>query len=246
MGQLLDITADGHSFGGYLATPSGSARGGLVLLHEIWGLNAHITDVADRFAEEGYVVLAPDLLTGTGIDVEQLADTQRDLADPHRRHLAQPRLRELAAPTRSPQFAATALSRLGACVDSLADRDDVGGRIGAVGFCFGGSYVFALAAHDRRLAAAVPFYGTADLTADDLAHIHCPILAFYGEQDTNLIDALPDLTTRMRDAGIDFTPEVYRDAGHAFFNDTNNFAFSPLAAESAWNQTLEFLAARLP
>jgi carboxymethylenebutenolidase len=120
----------------------------------------------------------------------------------------------------------------------------VDGRIGVLGFCFGGSYSFALAAADSRIRSAVPFYGQPPETAD-LATLDCPVLAFYGAHDENLMKSLPEVTERMRDAGVQFASHVYEDAGHAFFNDTNGVMYRADAAADAWARSIEFLRGTL-
>lgn len=226
----------------YRAMPKESVRGGIVLIHEIWGLVPHIKDVADRFAAEGYVVFAPDLFSGVGI-TPQLGQELMELMadrDESRRTAAQPRFREAMAPIRAPEFADRAIAQLRTVVDALAQEPGVEGRIAVVGFCFGGTYSFALAASDDRVRAAVPFYGTAP-PPDRMAAIACPILALYGAHDPALMDALPGVRSAMAAAGVDFTDHVYPDAGHAFFNDAGSRYF-PDEAEDAWDRTLEFLA----
>src|SRR5688500_14305212 len=155
------IELDG--LGGYRAAPEGDPRGGIILIHEIWGLVPHITGIADRFAAEGYVVLAPDLLSDVRVTPDVGSELHALMADPDeaRRTAAQPRMREAMAPLRAPEFAATAVGKLRKAVDALAAEPGVEGRIAVVGFCFGGTYAFALAASDDRIRAAVPFYGTA-------------------------------------------------------------------------------------
>lgn len=229
----------------YHAAPDGPARGGIVLIHEIWGLVPHIVDIADRFAAEGYVVLAPDLLSGVGVSPEVGTQLQAIMAEPDEqlRLAGQPRLREAMAPVRAPEFAITALAQLRTTVDALAAQPGVDGRIAVVGFCFGGTYAFALAAADERIRAAVPFYGTAP-APERIAEIGCPVLALYGAHDPALIDALPAVRTAMHAAGVDFTDHLYPDAGHAFFNDTNARAYRAQDAADAWARTLSFLAAR--
>ena len=91
----------------------------------------------------------------------------------------------------------------------------------------------------------MPFYGHADFTLEQLRGIRCPVLAFYGERDTSLIDGLPALTQAMGDTSVDFRPHVYPACGHAFFNDTNPFAHNADAAALAWPATLGFLAEAL-
>jgi carboxymethylenebutenolidase len=118
------------------------------------------------------------------------------------------------------------------------------GRIAVTGFCFGGTYSFALAAADPRVRAAVPFYGTAP-DADAVARIACPVLALYGEDDPRIMATLPEARKAMADAGVAFTEKIYPGARHAFFNDTNATAYDAAAAGDAWARTLAFLAGHL-
>ncbi|CAN5442899.1 hypothetical protein BH10ACT6_BH10ACT6_10860 [soil metagenome] len=229
----------------YRADPQGEPKGALVVIHEIWGLVPHIMDVADRYAAEGYLVMAPDLLSDVGVTPEIGLELMAMMNEPDEaiRTANQPRLREAFAANQAPEFAGTAVAKLKAVVDALEAEPGIEGRIGVLGFCFGGSYSFALAEADDRVRAAVPFYGSAQ--PSEVATIHCPVLAFYGDQDVRLVDALPALEAATRDAGVDFTAQVYADAGHAFFNDTNPNTFNPAAAGDAWGRSLEFLQANL-
>ncbi|HEY0259318.1 MAG TPA: dienelactone hydrolase family protein [Lacisediminihabitans sp.] len=233
-------------FSAYLVRPDGPPKGAVVLIHEIWGLVEHIKDVADRFAAEGYLVIAPDLLSSIGIEPSiglELAAIMTS-TDERVRAEGQPRLREAFTPMHVPEYGAWAVSALRSCVDYLAARPGVAGRIAVVGFCFGGSYSFALAAADGRVAAAVPFYGS----PPELGQVHTitsPILAFYGEEDERLMQSLPEVSAAMQAAGVDFTSKVYEGAGHAFFNDTNVHTYRPEIAEDAWRRTLDFLAVSL-
>lgn len=246
MSETLTLTApDGETFAAHLARPVGAVRGGLVVVHEIWGLTDHITAVADRFAGEGYVVIAPDILSHGGVEPSMGAElfALMNSADEQARTAAQPRMRDALAASRAPGFAAWAIGALRAAVDRLAAEPGVDGRIGTIGFCFGGTYAFLLAASDDRIRAAAPFYGTAP-DAERVAHIHAPVLALYGGQDATLMQALPDVRARMAAAGVDFTPVVYDAAAHAFFNDTGS-RYDPAAAADAWRRVTAFLAAQL-
>ena len=129
-------------------------------------------------------------------------------------------------------------------VDYLQTQPGVDGRIAVTGFCFGGSYSFALAAADPRIRAAVPFYGSPPDSAN-VSAITGPVLAFYGDLDENLMASLPTVTRAMTDAGVDFQPTVYSGARHAFFNDTNSMTYTADAAADAWQRTLAFLEQQL-
>lgn len=242
MSEMITIDSPAGSFPAYRAHPEAVARGGLIVIHEVWGLVEHTRDVADRFAAEGYDVIAPDLLSDHGITEDLTAGLGEALFDPERRNEVQPTLRKLMAPLGNPGFAESTVQRVRSCFDLLFDDKAVNGRVGIIGFCFGGSYSFSLAVHEPRLKASVPFYGHADFDVADLKRIKASVLAFYGENDENLMKSLPDLTTRMADAGVGFTAKVYPDASHAFFNDTNRFAYNEQAATDAWGKTLTFLA----
>lgn len=241
MSQMLSIPTTKGAVPAYLAKPEGPCRGGVIVIHEVWGLAGHIKDVADRFAATGYLALAPDCL-GEIVDVSILRGMQEDLFNPEKRNAVQPRLRELMAPIQNPEFASDTLLKLMGCFAYLHDLPETLAKVAVVGFCFGGTYSFSLAVHEPRLKLALPFYGHADFSAKELGAIRCPVRAFYGEKDENLMKTLPELTTKMKAAGVDFEPKVYPNCGHAFFNDTNKFAYNETAAKDAWRLTLEYLA----
>ena len=241
MGQMITVGNATATFHAYLSEPSGPPKGGLVMLHEIWGLVDHAKEVADRFAAEGYLVVAPDLLSDVGITQEVAAELQQTLADPETRSKAQPRMRELTAPLRSPEFAERTTNTVQACFNHLEGVAGLAGRVAVTGFCFGGTYSFALAVKEPRLRAAVPFYGHSEYTEEELRGINCPVLAFYGERDAALVDQLPSLEAKMAAAGVDFEAVVYPGTGHAFFNDTNPRTYDQHAAVDAWRRTLDFL-----
>lgn len=244
MGTMTDFPE--HELSAYRADPEGHPRGAVVVIQEIWGLTDHIKEVADRFAAEGYLALAPDLLGHVGLTPEvgtRLFELTTSASEQDRL-AAQPQLREATTPARQPEFAAWAVPALRAVVDSLVSEPGVDGRVGVVGFCFGGTYAFALAAADDRVRAAVPFYGSFPETADP-ATISCPVLALYGEDDHRITDGVPDLEARMEEAGVDFTARVYHGVGHAFFNDDAPSRYNAEVAADAWQRTLAFLGAHL-
>ena len=229
----------------YRAEAQGDLRGALIVIHEIWGLVDHIKNVADRYAAEGYLVIAPDILSHGGVPPEVGEELARltHSEDEEERLAAQPRMRELMAPVNAPDYAAWAVGSLKKVVDYIEKQPGVQGRIGVLGFCFGGSYSFALAAADSRIRGSVPFYGSPPTSAD-LPHLECPVLALYGEEDERLIQGLPDVIQRMKDAGVDFVFHVYPHAGHAFFNDSGPRYVADVAAD-AWSRSLEFLRGTL-
>ncbi len=237
MGNIVTIKSTEGDVPAYEARPEGEIKGGLIVIHEVWGLAPHIKSVADRFAAEGYLALAPDLLSGT-IDVASAAGLQEDLFNPEKRNEVQPKLRQLMAPIMNPEFGQKTTARVRDCFDYLFAKPETSQKVAVVGFCFGGTYSFALAVHEPKLKLALPFYGHADFTVDELANIKCPVRAFYGERDENLMQSLPELKEKMHRAGVDFEATVYPDCGHAFFNDTNRFAYNQAAAKDAWQKSL--------
>lgn len=245
MGMMIDFAAAGQDFQGYRADPEGEIRGAVLVIHEIWGLVPHIRDVADRFAAEGYLAVAPDLMGLAGLDVALLAELGERRNDPAAQDEIQPKMRTAMAPLQAPEAAARIKAGVSAVFDYLNGQPEGDGRTAVAGFCFGGTYAFALAVEEPELIAAVPFYGHAEYSAEELSGISCPVLAFYGADDSRLIEALPALQKNMQEAGTDFRPTVFPGAGHAFFNDSNAAMYRPEAAAAAWTQTLDFLAEQL-
>jgi carboxymethylenebutenolidase len=242
----IDLADGGEPLPAYRAEPVGELRGALVLIQEIWGLVDHIKDVSDWYAAEGYLVIAPDILSHGGITPEVGAELVRLRlsASADEQAKLQPLMREKMAPVNQPEYAAWAVGALVSVVDYLDAQPGVDGRIGVLGFCFGGSYSFALASADRRIRGAVPFYGSPPASAE-LAHLDCPVLALYGEDDERLMATLPEVTKKMHDAGVQFESHVYPGAGHAFFNDSNPISYRPEVAADAWTRSLEFLRTTL-
>jgi carboxymethylenebutenolidase len=210
---------NGH-IDGYLVRPAG-ARGklpGILVIHENRGLNPYIKDVARRLATAGYMALAPDGLTsvgGYGGDDEKGAQ-QFGQVD-------QPKMRE--------DFVAAAYW--------LKNRADCTGKIGAVGFCFGGGIVNQLAVRmGADLAAGVPFYG-AQPTAADVAKIKAPINAQYGALDTRISGGWPAFDAELTKAGVPHEGHIYPNANHGFHNDTTP-RYDEAAAKEAWQHTLDW------
>lgn len=220
------------------------AQPAVILIHEVWGLTDHIKDVANRLCEAGYLVLAPDLLAHTQLEKVVDPSLQKIIFDEKERLKHQAEIRRMWTPLKSPEFAKETIIKLQTCFDYLLSQDKIG-KIGVMGFCFGGTYSFNLAIAQQELAAAVAFYGHYEHSHQDTERITCPILAFYGEMDTNLIESLPFVKQRMKDGGIDFTYKIYPGCKHAFFNDTNPLTYNKEAADDAWKRTLAFLGEKL-
>lgn len=216
----------------------------IVLIHEVWGLTDHIKSVADHFCREGYEVIAPDLLAETGVQELATPELQRALFDPEEKLKHQAEIRQLMAPLSAPGFSEETIKKLLVCFDYL-DSEPTVTKIGVVGFCFGGTYSFGLAAQQPQLSAAIPFYGHGEQWVGEFSKINCPILAFYGEADTNLNQYISEIEEAMKAAGKNFTYKIYPGVGHAFFNETNPLTYNKQVAKDAWERTLDFLGQNL-
>ena len=227
------------------ADPPGEVRGGIVVIQEIWGLADHIKDVADRFAAQGYIAVAPDLLGHVGLTPEVGAELQQLMCGRRgHAHAAQPRMREAMGGARSPEFAAWAVPAL-RCRRRPAPRAARGRRLGR-GRRLLLRRLLQLRPRAGRAAAARRRRLLRQLPRDRRpGHDRCPVLAFYGEEDHGITDGVPELEQRMADAGVDFTARVYHRVGHAFFNDTSPSRYNAEAAADAWQRSLDFFGRHL-
>jgi carboxymethylenebutenolidase len=224
-------TGDG-AMGGYLAIPQSGSGPGLVLVHEIFGVNAYVRDVADRLAEAGYVTLAPDLFwrTAPGLDLpNDDAGMQAGMA--------------AAQELDFPAAVADAIAALGA----LRELPEVsGGRAGVLGFCFGGSISWQVAAAGDP-DVAVPYYGSAIPGALDVAgQVTCPMLMHWGGADPFIAREGIDAVAAMAAGRDNIDCEIHEGAGHAFDNHKSERFYVPQAAAEAWAQTMAFLGRELP
>jgi carboxymethylenebutenolidase len=208
------------SIKGYLVRPA-SATGKLpavLVVHENRGLNPYIEDVARRLAVANFMAFAPDGLTSVGGypgDDEQGAQLFMKVDGP--------KMRE--------DFLAAA--------NWLKSRPDSSGKLGVVGFCFGGTTTNALAVRlGSELSAAVPFYG-GQPNAEDAAKIKAPLLANYGELDTRITSGWPAFDAALTAAKVPHEGYVYMGANHGFHNDTTP-RYDEAAAKLAWQRTLDW------
>ncbi len=237
------ITHEKYQIPAYVAGEENN-RAGVILIHEVWGLNKNIRSLTDRLAAEGYLVLAPDLISHTGITEKMDQSILAEAANPATRDEAQKKMREAMTPIRSEEFGKETNERLKICFNYL--RQEYGlKKVAVMGFCFGGTYSYSLAVNEPGLSAALAFYGHAPEKEEDLARISCPVMAFYGEKDTALVQDLPRLQNSMKKLRKDFRFKVYPNTGHAFMNDTNPTTYNKEAADDAWREALRFLKAHL-
>jgi len=237
----ISIETDHGACAAHLALPQGEGKyPALVLIEEIWGVDAHIKDVAARLAREGFIVLAPELLPEGTLEV-MTPQVKIDLFDPEKREKVQPILREAMAPMSQPEFAKDTIAKMRACVDYLVAHAQSNGKVGSIGFCFGGTYSLQLAINDPRMDACVVFYGMPPEPFDQVAAIACPILILNGEKDERIVAKLPELEAALKEHDKDYESIVYPGVGHAFFNDTNPRTYDAKVAADAWNKSLAFL-----
>ncbi|MBZ0297798.1 MAG: dienelactone hydrolase family protein [Anaerolineae bacterium] len=218
--QMIHFSEDGDIVPGYMAQPEGEGPfPAVVVLQEWWGMNDHIQDLARRFANVGYVALAPDLYRG------QVANEPDEA-------------RKLAMALQRPQ----AVKDIQAAVDYLlAQTFVIPKKAGVVGFCMGGRLAGWMAIEGHGIGAVVVFYGS-DGPLDDeaVAKISVPMLGLFGEKDGGIpVDVVRENEQKLKaqDKVCDFI--IYPGAGHAFFND-QRASYHPEAAQDAWQRTLNW------
>lgn len=208
----------------YLARPRGEqARSGVLVIHENRGLNAHIEDVARRVAVAGYVALAPD-----GLSVAGGAPVDQEAA------------RDLFAAT----DAATIAADIIAGVPYLAAHPDCSGRIGTVGFCYGGGLALRCAVARPEVAAAVCFYGS-PLDTDAIARLRAPLLLHYAGNDARINAGIDTFRAALDAHRIAYSLNMYPGTQHGFHNDASAARYDAAAATLAWERTLAFFARTL-
>ena len=209
---------------GYLATPESGSGTGVIVLQEWWGLVPHIKDVADRFAQVGYVALAPDLYQGENT-------TSPDEAG---RLMMALNIEQTAGDLQQ-------------AVDYLLKHEAVtGDKVGVVGFCMGGQLALLAATVSSNIGAVVDFYGIHPNVHPDFSKLSAPVLGLFGEQDNFIpLETIESLVTAVQDRGGTIATQVYPNAGHAFFNDTRPDAYNWEAAIAAWDRTLKFFQQHL-
>ena len=204
----------------YFVRPS-NATGKLpvvIVVHENRGLNPYIEDVARRLAKANFIALAPDGLTSVG---GYPGDDEKGAA----------LFMQVNGQKMREDFFAAA--------KWLKDRPESNGKLGAVGFCFGGGVVNQIAVHfGSELAAAAPFYG-GQPTAADAAKIKAPLLAHYGELDDRITSGWKAFDAALTSAGVPHEGHIYKGANHGFHNDTTP-RYDKAAATEAWQRTVDW------
>ena len=219
--ERVPIRLPGGEMRAYVAVPrDGPAkRAGVIVIHENRGLNPHIEDVARRVALAGFTAIGVDMLSAQG-------GTPAD----------EDRARGMIAKVDR----AAAIADLSAVVDWLRARPDANGRVGTIGFCWGGGMANALAAAVPSLDAAVPFYGVAPPSAD-VARIRARLLLHYAGNDPRINAGIEGYEAALKAAGVAYTAHVYEGTEHAFHSDTAGARYNEAAAMLAWTRTIAFL-----
>ena len=224
-GRIEYSSPGGHgAIRAYLTRPAAASGKlpGVVVVHENRGLNPYIEDVARRLAIAGFMALAPDGLSPMG-GYPGNDDDGRAM----QRRLDRGKLAE-------DFFAA---------FETLKARDDSTGKVGVVGFCFGGGVANAMAVRFPELAAAAPFYGNQPAAAD-VPRIRAPLLLHYAGLDRRVNGGWPEYEAALKRHGKDYTAHVYPGVNHGFHNDTTP-RYDAAAAKLAWDRTITFFGNKL-
>lgn len=214
----------GGTIKGLLSMPADTKKklGGIVVVHENRGLNPHIEDVARRAALAGFVSLAPDALTPLG-GYPGNDDAGRELQSKRDRN--------------------EMLEDFIAANDYLKSHKNCNGKVGVVGFCFGGWIANMMAVRVQGLAASVPFYG-GQPPIEDVPKIKAPLLLHYAELDTRVNEGWPAYEAALKANKKEYTAHMYANANHGFHNDTTP-RYDKAAAELAWKRTTDFFREEL-
>ena len=229
----------GTSVSAYLSRPTTSgSHPGVIVIMEAFGLNDHIKDVADRFAREGYIALAPDMYTREGTP---------DISNPDT--MLQNVMRIMFSVPDS-----QAMGDLDAGAQYIKSQADSNGKVGAIGFCSGGRYTLMFGCTSKNLDAAVDSAG-GFITQDEpnehedtrpvppidmVADLNCPLLGLFGEEDPNPSPEHAErLQAELDKHGKTYEMRMYPDAGHAFFADYRD-SYRPVPAQDMWHRVLTF------
>lgn len=221
MADTLTLTAeDGHKLAAYIAQPESRPKGGVVVIQEIFGVNAHIRAVADDYAAQGYLSIAPALFDRVRPGIE-LGYSEDDVT----------KGREIRAQVRNEDALLD--------IDAAADAVRSAGRIAAVGYCWGGTLAWLTAVRLQGLSAVASYYG-GGIGGFASEQPHCPVILHFGERD----HAIPPTEVEaVRKAHPELPVHVY-PAGHGFNCDQRG-SFEPKSAEIARERTLAFFAKHL-
>ena len=229
--EWVSITSGDHKVDTFVVYPERKEKAlAVIVIHENRGLTDWVRSVADRLAENGYIALAPDLLTGKAPGGGRTANFPDQDAARTAIYALDP---------------AIVLSDLNAVADHARKIPAADGRLAVIGFCWGGSQTWRVAMAREDLALAAPFYGTAPEEGAAFKSIACPVFGFYGGADSRVNATLDSTTAAMKEAGKTFEPEIYAEAGHGFMRAGEEGDATPpnrTAMEQGWKRLLDKLA----
>ncbi len=208
---------DGQEVAAFVARQEGVEKApAVIIVHEWWGLNPHIECVAGRFADEGFIAVAPDLYEGkTTKDAQEASKLMGGLKQEE------------------------GLARLQVVLKRLREMPEVT-SVGVTGFCMGGTFALLLACN-AKVEAAAPFYGDVPVDTTAIGKLSCPVLFIGAEKDQWItVEKMNRLDVALKQYGKEGEVRVYKDADHAFFNDTRPEVYSRADAEDAWKRVIDF------
>lgn len=217
MGEMVTFASNGGTAGGYLAKPASATGKGVVVIQEWWGLNGNIKGIADRFAAEGFVALAPDMYHGKLTDEPDEAGKLLMALN-------------IEQAEKDLKGAVTYLKEL------------TGGPVGTVGFCMGGALaLFAACNSSGDVGACVDFYGGHPMVKYNWDGLTAPVLGIWAEHDDFVNPNVPGYEEALKERGREYEFITYPGTSHAFFNDDHpEPQYSPAASKDAWEKTLAF------
>ncbi len=226
-GQMVKYPANGGTAEGYLAAPASGKGAGVIVIQEWWGLNDQVKGVADMFAREGFVAIAPDFYHGKSAKIGEPDDAQKLMMDFFQANTAAKDARGAAA--------------------YLAKHPSVSSRkVGVIGFCMGGGLALLTAAEaPNEIGAVVDCYGVGQDLDARARRIKAPVLGIFGGKDHYMPGALDDVERGLKASGAPFTKHVYPQADHAFLNEQRRDVNRPDDAKDAWGKILAFLRSNL-
>ncbi len=223
-GKMVNFSSNGGTGSGYLAIPDKGTGPGVLVIQEWWGLVDHIKDVCDRFANEGYVALAPDLYHGK---------TTRSPDEAGKLMMAM-------------QIDEAEKDLRGAIKFLINHEASTADKVGTVGFCMGGALSLYAATKNPQVGACVVFYGGHPNVKPDLANLQAPMLGIYAERDGSVTpESVRELERQLKALGKSVEVHIYPGVDHAFFNDQRADVYNAKAAADAWRRTIEFFAKHL-
>ena len=265
--EIISYAGETGNIEAYLAKPlSDTPRPAIIVIHEIFGLVDHTKDVANRFAAQGYVALAPNLYSGSEtlrsvLTKNNVATLMQFMQTIPPGKMRDPTIMQQEL-TKQPQEIRASLQKVMGVLFGGLPKDQLTqdlvkavnylnsqayikkAAVGSVGFCFGGGMSINLACH-AETAACVIFYGENPSPIDLVKNISGPVLGIYGGDDARINSNLDQLVKAMVEYKKDFEMRIYPAAPHAFFNDTSKATYRPDAAKDAWDRVLRFFARTL-